>query len=198
MLRIGVLIAWAIALLTMPASAAETKAPAKFLTFGDAPTFTSDGNCNFALSDDKRAFDFACNSIEASVDGGKLPDSAAQRSKTKSKAAPIATATYSFALPVANGQSVKIPFILSGFVLTTKGAKASLLFRVNGADTLVAFPEGTDREFVRTINYRAKGVAEVRVTIFVLAERPSADAASAAFINVNKVDVETAPQKPNS
>lgn len=178
---------------------AETKAVGKFLTFGDAPTFTSDGNCNFAVSDDKRAFDLACNAIEASVDGGKLPDSATQRSKTKSKAsAPIATASYSFVLPVANGQSVKIPFVLSGFVLTTKGAKALLLFRANGADTLVAFPEGTDREFVKTINYRAKGVSEVRVTVFVLAERPSTDAASAAFINVNKIDVETAPQKPNS
>ena len=142
-------------------------------TFGDKPTFQSDDNFTFALSDDKKAFTIAFNGLETTVGTGTLPAAIAGRMRSQRSDAPVTTRVFSLVLPVTGGKPVKTALFASGFALTDQGASATLLFNVNGQYTAVAFPPGSDGEFVQELDYAADAAPEIRLTVFLLAEHES-------------------------
>jgi hypothetical protein len=92
-------------------------------------------------------------------------------------------------------KSIKTSFFASGFVATTAGASATLVLSVNGKNTVVNFPPGSERDFVQKLDYYAKSTSEIRVTAFLLAEQESGDAEASAFLGVNTIETDTALAK---
>jgi hypothetical protein len=123
------------------------------------------------------------------ADSGTVPDPAAKRKPAaRSANVPIASRAASVILPVTGGKSVKTSFFVSGFALTTAAGQATLVFDINGTNTVVKFPPNSEKSFVQKIAFKGKAVSEVRLTAFVLAERESTNAQSAAFIVVDSID----------
>jgi hypothetical protein len=96
-------------------------------------------------------------------------------------------------LPVDGGDNgVKTSFGASGYALTTGGATGYAVFSVNGQTSIMHFPAGTDQEFVQRLEFEAGPTSECRVSLFILVERRSADA---AYLNISAVDAEILPRR---
>jgi hypothetical protein len=163
------------------------------ITFGDKPTFQSDSKFSYALSPDKKAFTIAFDGLEVQVDGGKLPDKIAKRKRSPATTAPVATRVFSLALPMKSGKAVRVPLFVSGYVVTTSKAGATLLFSVNGQQTVTSFGPNADKSFIQRLDFRAPATSELRMTVFLLADRDGT--APAAYLNVNAIDTDVAQIK---
>ena len=167
-----------------------SQAVAADVTIGDKPTFKSADNFDYQLSDDKKAFTLAFTGFEVTVDSAKLPAPVAARVRSEKTDAPIGTRVFSIVIPLTGSKSVRNAFFVSGFVLTGEGTSGTLVFSINGQNTVTKFAAGMNKDFVQRLNFRTKYASEVRITVFLLAERDSAGQ-GAAFLGVNAIDTDT-------
>jgi hypothetical protein len=164
------------------------------ITFGDKPSFQSDSKFSYALSQDKKAFTLAFDGLEVQVDGGKLPQKIAKRVSSPAKNAPVATRVFSTVIPVHGGKKgVATTLYASGYVLTMSKAGATLLFSVNGQNTVTSFGPNADKSFVHPLYFKTSSADEIRMTVFLLAEREGQE--PAAYLNVFAIDTDAAQAK---
>jgi hypothetical protein len=171
------------------AFASEAARAADDVTYGDKPTFQSGDNFSLDISPDKKALTITFNGLEVTADTGKVPDPAARRTPAaKASNAPVATRAFSLVLPITAGKSIRTSYFASGFVVTNAGSEATLLFSVNGKNTVVKFPPKSDKSFVQKLDIKTAYASEIRMTVFLLAERDSTNPQTAAFLGVNAID----------
>jgi hypothetical protein len=163
--------------LSIAAASSGMAAPDGSATFGDKPTFQSDDQFNYGLSDDKKAFTILFSDVSA---------------KSAAATTPIATRVFSIVIPVTGGNSVKTSFFASGFVSTSKGAQGTLVFSVNGKNSVASFSPGTQQSFVQELQFGGEYVSDARMTVYLLAERDSKTADAEAFLNVTAIDTDLA------
>lgn|GEM_PF-1900555 len=145
-------------------------------TFGQAPSFNSDVGFTLGVSTDKKAFTIIFGNLTVSIDG--------------KSSAPVVTRMFSFVLPLAGADpSLEIPFFVSGFVLTQKGANGHLVFSVNDQTTVADFAENSNTDFIQQLKYKVGSASEVRITVFLLADRDSTSD-SAVHLNVTAIDTD--------
>lgn len=150
-------------------------------TFGEAPTFSTDVGFSFALSPDKKAFTANFSGLEVVIEG--------------KSASPIATRVFSFSLPLSGAEpGQEIPFFVSGFAFSEKEATAHLVFSVNNQTTVTDFPANSKTDFVQELKYTAGDAADVRITVFLLADRDS-NSDSGVHINVIAIDTDIVKYK---
>ena len=124
-----------------------------------------------AFSDDKEAFTATFSGLVVSLDA--------------TGSAPIVTRVFSFALPLSGADTgMEIPFFVSGFV----GANGHLLFSVNDQSMVVDFPKNSNNDFVQQFNYKVGSASELRISVFLLADR---DSKSGAAVNLNVLAIDT-------
>ena len=152
-------------------------------TFG-GPSFNSDVGFDIGFSDDKKAFTATFSGLVVSLDA--------------TGSAPIVTRVFSFALPLSGAeQEMEIPFFVSGFVLSQEGANGHLLFSVNDQSMVVDFPKNSNNDFVQQFNYKVGSASELRISVFLLADRDSKSGA-AVNLNVLAIDTDTAKHQPEA
>jgi hypothetical protein len=155
-------------------------------TFG-GPTFNSDVGFNFGPSDDKEAFTVLFSGLVVSLDGRG--------------SAPIVTRAFSFSLPFSGADpGTVLPFFIGGFALIQQGANGHLLFSVNEQTMVVDFPANSNDSFVKEFDYTVGNASELRITVFLLADRDSTSDA-AVNLTVSSIDTDTnkhQPQPPTS
>jgi len=162
-------------------------------TFGDKPSFQSSEDLEFVLSPDKQAVTITFGSFfEAATANDKLPAEAARRARSTPATAPIVTRAFSMVLPVTGGKPVRTSLFASGFALTGPDSTATLLFVVNGQHKAVRFGPNTERSFVEKIDYRGARTSEIRMSVFLLAERSSSNPNGLSFLRVATIDTDTA------
>jgi len=145
-------------------------------TFGQAPSFNSDVGFTLGVSTDKKAFTIIFGNLTASIDG--------------KSSAPVVTRMFSFVLPLAGADpSLEIPFFVSGFVLTQKGANGHLVFSVNDQTTVADFAENSNTDFTQQLKYKVESASEVRMSVFLLADRDSTSD-SAVHLAVTAMDTD--------
>ena len=150
--------------------------------FGKAPTFNTDVGFSFALSPDEKALTASFGGLEAVIEGASAP--------------PIVTRVFSFSLPLSSVQlGQEIPFFVSGFVFSEREATAHLLFSINDQSTVIDFPANSETDFVHELKYTPREAADVRMTVFLLADRDS-NSDSAVHINVTAIDTDMVKHKP--
>jgi hypothetical protein len=153
-------------------------------TFG-GPTFNSDVGFSIGLSDDKQAFTVLFSGLVVNL---------GEKGST-----PIVTRTSSFSLPLSGAApDLVIPFFVGGFVLTEMGANGHLLFSVNEQSIVIDFPGSSKTDFVKQLNYTVGNASELRITVFLSADR---DSTSDAAMNLNVLSIDTdaskhQPQQP--
>jgi hypothetical protein len=174
----------------LAASGAATAAP---VSFGPS-TFQSDEACAFTLTDDKFAFELKCSDLQVVMDPGKLPENVRSRVRAGAAKGPVAMRAVSVVIPTTSKERVRLPISLEGFVLTEAGARATLLFVVNGETTVVKFPPKSDRSYVKNIVYRAKSASDVRLTAVLITERETATPGAAAFLGLSVVRAGNLPK----
>jgi hypothetical protein len=186
----GILAVLSIAMATTsPALAADGT------TFGDKPTYQSGAQAEYAPSGDKKAFTITLGDLEVAIDTGKLPEKSAKRARSPATDTPVATRVFSTVIPVKGGKSIKTSFFVSGYVVTTEGSQGTLLFSVNGQNTLTKFGAKLDQSFVKRLDFKAKSASEIRMTVFLLAERDARYPNAAAYLNVSNIDTDAALAK---
>lgn len=162
-------------------------------TFGDKPSFQSSDDLDFVLSPDKQAITITFGSFfEAATANDKLPAEAARRARSTPATAPVVTRAFSMVLPVTGDKPVRASLIASGFALTGADSTATLVFVVNGQHKIVRFGPNTDRSFVEKIDYRGARNSEIRMSLFLLAERNSSHPNGLSFLRVITIDTDTA------
>ena len=143
-------------------------------TFG-GPTFNSDVEFDINISDDKKAFTAAFSGLGVSLDA---PGSG-----------PIVSRVFSFALQLSGANpGMEFPFFVSGFVSSQEGANGHLLFSVNDQSIVVDFPPNSDNDYVQQLNYKVGNAAELRISIFLLADR---DSKSSAAVSLDVLAIDT-------
>jgi hypothetical protein len=143
-------------------------------TFG-GPTFNSDAGFNIGFSDDKKAFTATFSGLVVSLDA--------------TGSAPIVTRVFSFALPLSGANpGMELPFFVSGFVFSQEGANGHLLFSVNDQSMVVDFPQNSNNDFDQRLNYKIGYASELRISVFLLADR---DSTSGAAVNLNVLAIDT-------
>ena len=150
-------------------------------TFG-GPTFHSEVEFNIGISEDKKAFTATFGGLGTLGLGVSLGPGSP----------PIVTRVFSFALPLSGADpGMEIPFFVSGFVASEEGANGHLLFSVNDQSMVVDFPKNSDNDFVQQFNYKVGSASELRISVFLLADRDSKSGA-AVNLNVQAIDTDTA------
>jgi hypothetical protein len=145
-------------------------------TFGE-PTFRSEAGINIDLSDDNKAFTVT------------FSDPSGLAVRLDQGTASIITRVCSFALPLSGADpGLGIPFSLQGFVLTETGANGHLLFSVNDQTMVVDFPENSDDSFLKQFSYKAGNASELRISVFLLADR---DSTSNEGVNLSVTAIDT-------
>jgi hypothetical protein len=146
-------------------------------TFGQAPTFNTDVDFSLNVSPDKKAFTMAFDNLVVGIDG--------------KSSAPIATRIFSFVLPLSGADpGLEIPFSVSGYIFTDKGANGHLIFSVNDQTTVADFTANSDKDFIQQLKYKVGSASEARITVFLLADRDSTSA-STVRLNVLAIDAGT-------
>jgi len=82
---------------------------------------------------------------------------------------------------------VEIPFAVSGNVFSQEGANGHLLFSVNDQSMVVDFPKNSDNDFVQQLNYKVGSASELRISVFLLADR---DSKSDAVVSLNVLAID--------
>ena len=160
-----------------PNVATKSPASAGDGIFGQGPVFSNDVGFSLAVSPDKRAFTANFSGLEAVIDGANI--GVADRDADIFILIPLSDA--------CPGQ--EIPFFVSGFAFSEKGANAHLMFSVNDQTAVTHFPANSNKEFVQQLKYKAGEAAEARITVFLLADRNS-KSDSAVHVNVTAIDTD--------
>ena len=148
------------------------------------PTFNSDVEFDINISDDKKAFTAAFSGLGVSLDA---PGSG-----------PIVSRVFSFALQLSGANpGMEFPFFVSGFVSSQEGANGHLLFSVNDQSIVVDFPPNSDNDYVQQLNYKVGNASELRISIFLLADRDSKSTA-AVSLDVLAIDTDIAKHQPKA
>ena len=66
------------------------------------------------------------------------------------------------------------------------------MLSVNDQQTVTHFKKTDNKEILVQLKYRAKSVGDIRLTLFLLAERDAAHPKSAALIHVTSIDTDLA------
>jgi hypothetical protein len=151
-------------------------------TFGQIPTYQSDGRFELGVSDDKRALTLAFSDLLITAGGSK-------------SSAPLSTRVFSFVLPLEGDEKrVEIEFVVQGFILALEGATATLVCSVNGQTTVADFPGRSEQSFVQKLQFAAEAPSEFRLCVFLLLGRDSRNANAEAHLNVTSIDAEILPR----
>jgi hypothetical protein len=143
--------------------------------FGQAPTYNSDVEFVLAVSDDKKAFTASFSGLAVSLD---------PKSST-----PVVARVFTFVLPLSGAlPDTEIPFFVSGFVFSENGANGHLVFSINDQTTVVDFPGNLEKDFVQQLKFKVGSASEVRLTVFLLADR---DSKSDATVKLNVLAIDT-------
>jgi hypothetical protein len=149
--------------------------------FGQAPTFNSDVGFALAVSDDKKAFTAAFSGLAVSLD---------PKSST-----PVAARVFTFVLPLSGATpDTEIPFFVSGFVFSEKGGNGHLVFSINDQTMVADFPGNSNQDFVQQLKFKVGSASEVRLTVFLLADRESKSDATVK-LNVLAIDTDLVKHK---
>jgi len=159
--------------LAAPAAAGGT-------TYGDKPVFQSSNNIQFSLSDDKKAFTITFNpAFEASA-GNSAGDTAL-----------VGTNVLSVVIPVT-GKDVNTTFVFTASVTADEGAGGLLMLNVNDQQTITRFKKTSEKEVLVQLKYRAKNTGDIRLTVFLLAERDAAHPKAPVLIHGLAIDSDLA------
>lgn len=151
------------------------------ITFGEAPSFSSEQNTSFKRSGDEHAFTIDFNGLEIGLGHGPVP-------------APVVTRIYSMVVPLSDAQKgVEIPFHFQGYSLCLDGVNAYAVFSVNGQTSTINFPPGHDQSFLHTLVFKAPYATDVRLTILLALERDAKHPQGEGYLNISQVDSETSP-----
>src|SRR5712671_5626061 len=101
------------------------------VTFGDKPTFQSTDKFSYALSPDKKAFTLLFEGLAAEVANGGDPS-------------PVISRVASIVIPLTGQKTFRNSFFVSGFALTGEGRNGTVVFSINGQNTVVKFPPGVE------------------------------------------------------
>jgi hypothetical protein len=146
-------------------------------TFG-VPTFNSDVGFALAVSDDKEAFTASFSGLSISLD--------------PSSSAPVTSRVFTFVLPLSGADpNTEIPFFVSGFIASESGANGHMLFSINDQTTVADFSGALEQDFLQQLKFKPGSASEVRLTVFLLADRDSKSNASVTM-NVLAIDTDTA------
>jgi len=149
--------------------------------FGQAATFNSDAGFVLAVSDDKKAFTATFSGLAVSLDPGS--------------STPVVTRAFTFVLPLSGAvPDTEIPFFVSGFAFSEKGANGHLVFSINDQTTVVDFPGNSDQDFVQQLKFKVGSASEVRLTVFLWADRESKSDATVK-LNVLAIDTDLAKHR---
>jgi hypothetical protein len=160
------------------------------VTFGEQPTFTSEPNIAYQLSDDKQAFEIKFDTTLAIAVGPVVFDGVPKSD------APVRTRAYSAVIP-AKGKNVKTSFVVNGFGATGPGTHTVLVLNVNDQHSVTDFvPRKKDQAFTVALPFRAKTLADVQVTVVLLAEHDSAHPDGSALLAVTDISADAAFKKP--
>ena len=160
------------------ASAAPTAAGGT--TYGDKPVFQSSNNVQFSLSDDKKAFTITFN-----------PAFEASAGNSASNTALVGTNVLSVVIPVT-GKDVNTTFVLTASVTADEGAGGLLMLNVNDQQTITRFKKTSEKEVLVQLKYRAKNTGDIRLTVFLLAERDAAHPKAPVLIHALAIDSDLA------
>jgi len=158
-------------------------------TFGQAPTYNSDAGFVLAVSGDKKAFTatFGGSGLEVRLDPRAVPVSGQVEART-----PVSARAFSFSLPLSDAApGTEIPFFVDGSVICENGANAHLVLSINDQTTVVDFPGGSDTSFIHQMSFKVGSASEVRITVFLLADRDS-KSGSEAILRVVSIDTDAA------
>ncbi len=145
-------------------------------TFGQVAPYQSDDKFELGVSDDKRAFTVTFSDFKASFENSK-------------KSAPSLTRVFSLIVPLeGEGKTVEIEFSVTGFILTTAGATATIVFSVNGQTSVADFVANSDQSILQKLTFAAELPSECRLCIFLLIGRDSKDPEAEAHLNVSSID----------
>jgi hypothetical protein len=170
----------AFTLLPLGGAALAAQAAAAGATFGDKPVFQSSTNAQYSLSDDKKAFTITFNpAFEASA-GNSASDTAL-----------VGTNVYSVVIPV-NGKEVNTTFVFTASITADEGAGGLLMLNVNDKQTITRFKKTSEKEVLVQLKYRAKNTGDIRLTVFLLAERDAAHPKAPALIHALAIDSDLA------
>lgn len=158
------------------------------VTFGEEPTFSSEKNVVYDLTDDKKAFEIQ---IVPALAAGVGTPSFDGVPKTD---APVSTRIYSAVIP-ATGKNVRTSFVVNGFGLTEAGTNTVLILSVNDQHRVTHFAPGKDQAFTAALPYRAKAVTDIRLTVVLVAERDSTHPDASALIAINDISADAALTK---
>ena len=151
------------------------------VAFGQAPTYNSDVGFVLAVSDDKKAFTATFSGLAVSLD---------PKSST-----PVVARVFTFVLPLSGAApDTEMPFFVSGFVASENGANGHLVFSINDQTMFVDFPGNLEKSFVQQFKFKVGSASEVRLTIFLLADRDSKSDATVK-LNVDAIDTDVVKHK---
>jgi hypothetical protein len=154
------------------ASAADAR-PGK-ATFGDKLSFQSTDGLEYAPSADGQAFTIAFSSIEAKI---------SERSDPR-----VASKVASLVIPVA-GPAIDATFVVGAVANTNDGGRATLVLVINDKSAVMHFPPNSDaKDISLQLRYRAKGVSDLRVTIFALVDIDHDHPGAGADLTVDTLD----------
>jgi hypothetical protein len=151
------------------ASSADAQVPNK-AAFGDKATFQSQ-DVAYAASPDGQAFTVNFRSaFEVAVDKS-----------------PVATQAFSLVVPVS-GTNIDASLSFQGFVAVSEGALATLIITVNDTSTVLRYRPGFNDSVTVQHHYRAKSPGELRIAVFLLAERDQTQANASANMHFDTID----------
>ena len=64
------------------------------------------------------------------------------------------------------------------------------MFSVNDQSMVVDFPKNSNNDFVQQFNYKVGSASELRISVFLLADRDS-ESGAAVNLNVSAIDTDT-------
>ncbi len=156
------------------------------LVFGTRLAHSSKKGVDFQLSDDRKAFDLVFDAALAAGVGAPSFDG------LKKTRAPVSTNVYSAVIP-ATGKGVKTSFVANGFGVVEPGTSTMLLLAVNDQHSVVHFDARKGEQgFTVAVEYRAKTVTDIRLTLLLLAQRDATHAGASALIAVSNLSADAA------
>jgi hypothetical protein len=158
------------------------------LTFGAKLAHSSKEKVDFSVSDDKKAFEIRFDTALAAGVGNPVFDG------IEKTPAPMSTSVYSAVIP-ATGKAVKTSFAANGFGVTESGTNTMLILTVNDQHSVAHFTGKKDEALTVTLEYKAKTVTDIRLTVVLIAERDSAHPTASALVAVTDVSADAALKK---
>ena len=166
------------------------------LAFGQKATFPL-LHFEYSANPDGKAFTVYFDDLEVTADACStkpLPGHTEPIHPTT----PVVSRVATVVIPVTGGSQIDTPIVVSGFAVTTEGGQATMLFSVNGQNTLVNFPKNTDRSFMETLKFSAASVPEIRLTVVLLAECNAPQGTAIIHVSAIDSDLELAKQRAAS